>query len=95
MTDRIHGRPSSMLAYRPEGPETVQAPGRVSGIMAQQINFTTKDETAEQNLVRYMADSEQGVQTYRTSVNGTGVQYADTENVNADQLRSVGDRTGA
>jgi hypothetical protein len=89
MTDRIHGRSSSMLAYRPVGPETVRAAGPVSGIMAQQVNFTSQDQTSEQNLVRYLADANQGVQRYQASVNGTGSAYADTEEANARGINSI------
>ena len=89
MTDRIHGRTSSMLAYRPVGPETVRAAGPVSGIMAQQVDFTSQDQTGEQNLVRYLAAANQGVRTYQDSVNGTGAAYASTEDANASGINSI------
>lgn len=92
---RIHGRPSSMLAYRPEGPETVQATGPVSGIMAQQTRFTSQDQTGERNLVRYLTDAKQGVERYQVSVNGTGAEYAGTDIFNAGLFDRVGAETEA
>jgi hypothetical protein len=89
MTDRIHGRPSSMLAYQPEGPKQVRAAGPVRGMMAQQANFTTKDQDAEQNLVRYMGDADQGVQRYRVSVNSMGGEYAESADFHAGQFTRI------
>ncbi|MBB4906421.1 hypothetical protein [Actinophytocola algeriensis] len=82
--DSIHGRPSSMLAYRPEGPEQVRAAGPVSGLMAREADFTDRDQAGEQNLVRYMTAAQHGVTAHRTGVNGTGTEYDATDQANAD-----------
>jgi hypothetical protein len=84
--DRIHGQPSSMLAYRPEGPKKVRPAGPVPGIMAREVGFTTRDQDGEQNLVRYMSDARQGVDEHRTGVNGTGAGYSEADLFNAGQF---------
>jgi hypothetical protein len=79
MSERIHGLPSSMTAYRPEGPAVVAATGPVSGPIAGNANFTARDQAAEQNLVRYMSDARQGADEFRTTVNRNGGEYETTD----------------
>jgi hypothetical protein len=89
--DRIHGQPSSMLGYRPEGPKEVRATGPVPGLVAQEANFTSRDQAGEQNLVRFMTDANQGVERHRTGVNGTGAEYVATDDVNAERFDRAGE----
>lgn len=95
MSERIHGRPSSMLAYRPEGPTEVRAAGPVSGQVAVNANFPQQDQPAEENLIRYMSEARQGAEKIRSAVNRNGGVYSDVDLFNGVQFDRVGDGTGA
>jgi hypothetical protein len=89
MADMIHGRPSAMQAYRPEGPNQVEATGPAQGMMASASNFTPQDQTGEGNLVQYMTEAKQGVRKYGSTVNGTGGEYLTTDIFNGVQFDRV------
>ncbi len=95
MSETIHGRPSSMLAYRPEGPDQVRATGPAQGLMAGASNFTPQDQAGEENLVRYLTEAKNGVRKYGAAVHGTGGEYFSTDIFNGAQFDRVGDGTEA